>query len=129
MPAKLNQIIAIEKGIKARTYGAVTDLHKAVQKPELFNGFSKDYQAKDDSDEKLPSERKRVQFTAPDVLRAVERATTELMDVTARKDWTNCVANGDVVVAKLNDKNGQSNQAAYYVHRMGKMEKRNGRSD
>ncbi len=40
--AKLNQIIAIEKGIKSKAYAHVTELHKACQKPDLFNGFSHD---------------------------------------------------------------------------------------
>ena len=42
--AKLNQIIAIEKGIKSRVYGDLTELNKAIQKPDLFNGFQKTYQ-------------------------------------------------------------------------------------
>lgn len=96
--AKLNQIIAIEKGIKSRVYGEVTDLHKAVQKQDLFSGFVKNYEPKEDGDEGLPSERKRVQYEVNDVLRSVERLNTELFDVTARKDWTNCDAKADVVV-------------------------------
>ncbi len=39
--SKLNQIIAIEKGIKSRVYAGLTDLNKIVQKGELFNGFQK----------------------------------------------------------------------------------------
>lgn len=99
--AKLNQIIAIEKGIKAKSYSEVTVLHKAIQKPDLFNGFNKTYQPKDDNpDEQLPAEKKRVQYNTDEVLRAVERATTELISVTARKDYTNCVAKADVVVGE-----------------------------
>ncbi len=95
--SKLNQIIAIEKGIKARAYSELSDLNKAIQKPDLFNGFAKSFQPKEEGDD-LPSEGKRVQFAVPDVLRTVERSIGELLDVTARKDWTNCVAKGDVVV-------------------------------
>ena len=96
---KLNQIIAIEKGVKSQSVSAVDVLYKAVQKPDLFNGFTKTYQAKDEDDsEKLPSEKKRVQFVVTEVLRSVERSTTDLMTVTARKDWTNCAAVGDIVV-------------------------------
>lgn len=96
---KLNQIIAIEKGVKARVYGGLTELNKAIQKPDLFNGFSKTYQPKDDDEsEALPPEKKRVQYVTEEVLRAVERGMTELMEVTARKDWTNCAAAGDIVV-------------------------------
>jgi hypothetical protein len=97
--AKLNQIIAVEKGIKSRVYGEITQFHKVIQKPDLFNGFVKSYSPRDDEGEKLPEERKRVQFVVPDVLRAVERLSTEWFDVTARKDWSNCEARADVVVA------------------------------
>jgi hypothetical protein len=96
--SKLNQIIAIEKGIKSRVYGELTDLNKASQKAELFSGFTKSYLKKDEDGEDLPAEKKRVQYTVPEVLRAVERVQTELIDVTARKDFTNCVAKADVVV-------------------------------
>lgn len=96
--AKLNQIIAIEKGIKSKTYGELTELNKAAQKAELFYGFQKTYLPKDDAGESLPPEKKRVQFAANDVLRTVSRISSELMDVTARKDYTNCVAKADVEV-------------------------------
>lgn len=96
--ARLNQIIAVEKGIKSRVYSEVTELHKACQKPDLFNGFIKTYQRKDEDSEDLPPERKHVQFNVTDVLAKVKNATSELMDITARKDWTNCNATADVVV-------------------------------
>lgn len=98
MGTRLNQVIAIEKGIKSRVYGDVTAIHKANQKPELFNGFSKTYQPKDEEGETLPPEGKRVQLTTMDTLRHVERLSTELMDVTLRKDITNCVAKANVIV-------------------------------
>lgn len=96
--AKLNQIIAIEKGIKSRVYGDVGELHKAAQKADLFNGFNKTYQPKEDDGETLPSERKRVQYTVTEILRGIGRMSTEWFDVTARKDWTNCSASADVTV-------------------------------
>ncbi len=96
--AKLNQIIAIEKGIKSRVYGDLTELNKAIQKPDLFNGFQKTYQKKDEDGEDLPAEKKRVQFVASEVLRTAERSMSELMEVTARKDWTNCEAKASVSI-------------------------------
>lgn len=95
---KLNQIIAIEKGVKSRAYAGLTELNKAIMKPDLFNGFTKAYQPIDDAGEKLPMDSKRVQLTATDTFRVIEKGMTELMSVTARKDWTNCMAKGDVVV-------------------------------
>ena len=50
---KLNQIIAVEKGVKARTQRTVTDTYHACQKPALFNGFDKTYQPKDEEGEVL----------------------------------------------------------------------------
>ena len=96
--AKLNQIIAIEKGIKSRVYSEVGELHKALKKGELFNGLVKEYKAKNDEDEVLPSERKRVTYTVDGILQTLERLTVELFDVTARKDWTNQTAFSDVIV-------------------------------
>lgn len=96
---KLNQVIAIEKGIKSKAYSEVTILHKAIQKPDLFNGFQKTYlPVSDDEGEKLPEERKRVQFQVDHVLAAVERSTSELINTTAQKDFTNCVAKANVVL-------------------------------
>lgn len=95
---KLNQVIAIEKGVKSRVYAEITALHKAVQKPELLNGFSKTYRKKDDDGEDLPPENKRVQYLAEDVFRRVATLTTDMMDVTAKKDWTNCKATATVMV-------------------------------
>jgi hypothetical protein len=95
---KLNQIIAIEKGVKSRVYGEITEIYKAVQKPALFNGFAKTYLKKDDDGEDLPPERQRVQYVVKDILNAVSRLSTELVAVTARKDWTNCEAKGSVEV-------------------------------
>lgn len=96
--AKLNQILAIEKGIKSKAYSELSELNKVVQKVDLFNGFSKTYQTKDEEGETLPSESKRVQYTTTDVLRNSQRILTELLDITARKDYTNCEAKATVKV-------------------------------
>jgi len=95
--AKLNQVIAIEKGVKSRVYGRLTELHKLLQKPGLFNGFSKQYEKRDEEGEDLPPERQRVQMTVSNVLMDIAAQTTELLDVTARKDWTNTRAFGRVM--------------------------------
>lgn len=95
---KLNQVLAVIKGVKARVYGDLTELHKAIQKPALFNGFNKEFTPLDEGGEKLPPEKQRVQFVATEVLRTAERLMTELMDVEARRDWTNCVAKGSIML-------------------------------
>lgn len=95
---KLNQIIAIEEGTKSRVYGEITEMHKAAQKPDLFNGFVKTYRKKEEEGEDYSPERKRVQFTASDFLAKLQRLLTELFDMTAAKDFGNCEALADIMV-------------------------------
>ena len=95
---KLNQIVAIEKGIKSRVYSNISHLHKLNQKPELFNGFTKTYNPKDEEGETFPTETMKVQAMALDALDAFSKSLTELLDITATKDWANCNAKADIVV-------------------------------
>src|SRR6476469_3142642 len=96
--ARLNQIIAVEKGVKSRSFQELTDAHHALQKPTLISGISRTYQPKDEEGEQLPPESTRVQVKADEVIRQTVGILTRLFDVTATKDWTNCVARADVVV-------------------------------
>lgn len=95
---KLNQIIAIEKGVKSRTQRDLTDAHHALQKPALLAGISRTYQPDDEMGEKLPPENTRVQVRVQDMIQRTQEVLTELFDVTATKDETNCHARADVVV-------------------------------
>ena len=45
--AKLNQIIAVEKGVKSKSFQDLTEAHHAVQKPTLLSGLSRVYQPKE----------------------------------------------------------------------------------
>ncbi|WP_324784605.1 hypothetical protein [Streptomyces sp. H51] len=96
--AKLNQIIAVEKGVKSKSVQDVTAAHQKVQKPALLAGISRTYQPKDEEGEQLPPESTRVQVKAEDVLRETAASLTRLFDVTATKDWANCTARADVSV-------------------------------
>jgi hypothetical protein len=96
--AKLNQVLAIEKGIKTRVYSEFSELHQATQKAPLMNGFHKSYQPRDEDGETYPAESVKVQHTAGEVLDRVAGSLAELFDVTATKDWANCTARADVVV-------------------------------
>lgn len=95
---KLNQIIAVEKGIKSRSFSELTDAHHALLKPQLLSGISRTYQPKDEEGETLPPEATRVQVKAEEMLESTAAILTRLFDVTATKDWANCVAKADVVV-------------------------------
>jgi hypothetical protein len=95
---KLNQILAIEKGVKTRVYADFTDLHNATQKPALMNGFTKTYQPRDEDGETYPPESQKVQYEHQSVFDRVATGLTELFDITATKDWANCSARADVVI-------------------------------
>lgn len=96
--ARLNQIIAVEKGVKSKSFADLTEAHHAVQKTAPMAGISRAYQPKDEEGEQLPPESTRVQIKAEGILQQVSQTLTRLFDVTATKDWTNCVARADVVV-------------------------------
>ncbi|MCM2429466.1 DUF7873 family protein [Streptomyces sp. RKAG337] len=96
--AKLNQIIAVEKGVKSKSHQELTASHHDLQKPVLLSGLSRTYQPKDEEGEQLPPESTRVQIKAEDVLRTTTVTLTRLFDVTATKDWANCEARADVTV-------------------------------
>ncbi|MFB6397067.1 hypothetical protein [Polymorphospora lycopeni] len=96
--AKLNQIIAVEKGVKSKSFAELTEAHQTVQKPALLSGLSRTYQPKDEEGEQLPPESTRVQVQAEEVLRRIGTTLTRLFDVTATKDWANCAAKASVVV-------------------------------
>lgn len=95
---KLNQILAVEKGVKASAQRAVSDAYHTVQKAPLLSGLSRTYQPIDDEGEQLPPESTRVQVKTEQVIADVSAALTRLFDVTATKDWTNAAAKADVVV-------------------------------
>jgi len=105
MSSKLNQIIAVEKGVKSRAISKFSDLYHVLQKPEQFTGFSKKYQSKDEEGEKLNPERKKVQFTVPDIIDSGYSVISDLINLTYRKDianmkaTANVVVDGDIVVA------------------------------
>jgi len=98
MAGKLNQVIAVEKGVKSRVYALVSDLYKKVQKPDLFSGFTKQYRKKDEESEDYAPENKHIQATVASMLGEVKKNLTELLDVTATKDYANMSAVADVAV-------------------------------
>lgn len=98
MTRKLNQVLAVEKGIKTRVNETLTNLHRVTQKAELLNGFTKTYQPVQESGKVLPPESQKVQVNASEAFKDVTKALTELFDVTATKDFANCDAKADVKV-------------------------------
>jgi hypothetical protein len=95
---KLNQILAVEKGVKSDTQRKVTDAYHQIQKTPLLAGISRSYQPIDDDGEQLPPESTRVQVQAETVLKNIGETLTRLFDVTATKDIANCSAKASVKI-------------------------------
>ena len=98
MATKLNQILAVSKGVKSDTLRAFTDAHREVQKQPLLSGISRTYQPKDDEGDRMPPESTRVQLTAQTVIADVKATLVRLFDVVATQDWANTRAVADIVV-------------------------------
>lgn len=96
--ARLNQIVAVEKSIKSRTFQELTEAHHVLQKPALLAGIARTYRPIDEEGEQFPPESTRVQVKGTEVVRRTAEILTRLFDVTATKDWANCVARADVMI-------------------------------
>lgn len=94
----LNQIIAVEKGVKASSERAFTDAYHAIQRAPQMSGIARTYQPKDDDGDRLPDESTLVQVKVDEVIDSVKESLTRLFDVTLTKDATNAVATADIVV-------------------------------
>lgn len=95
---KLNQILAIDKGVKTKTTREFMDIDRNVSKVNLLNGFTKTYKPKDEEGDNLPSESTNVQITAEASIKDASEVLTRLFDVTFTKEKTNTVALADVKV-------------------------------
>jgi hypothetical protein len=95
---KLCQVVAIEKPTKQRVEREVTDLYKALQKADLFEGFQRVYSPLREDGEKFPPESKVIQVKATEALAQATKALGELLDISATRDFANCQAQADVVV-------------------------------
>lgn len=95
---RLNQVLAIVKGVKTRVYADFTALHHTTAKADLYEGFTKTYRPKDEAGEVHPPQTKRVQITATDAFAQANKLLSELFDVTAATDWANTNAKADVIV-------------------------------
>lgn len=95
---KLNQIIAVEKSVKAKAQSALGLAGKELSKQTLLSGISRTYQPKDEEGEQLPPESTKVQARAEETLRTIASSLTRLFDVTAAKDETNNLARADVTI-------------------------------
>lgn len=95
---KLNQIVAIENGVKSTAHQRFTAIYQTLQKGGLLSGLSRTYQPRTEEGEQLPPEQTRVQVRVEETLEQATEILTELFDITATKEWANCHARANVVV-------------------------------
>src|SRR4051812_35600995 len=95
---RLNQVLAVEAGKKSRIEEELTEGYKTLQKSALFDGMTRAYRPLSETGERLPTETKKVQQSAPTILMSTLKRLGEVFDITAAKDFANCNAKGDVVV-------------------------------
>lgn len=98
---RLNQIIAVQKGVKAQHDAAITAAYHGIQKPELFAGISRTYAPKDDEGERLPPESTKVMLKATELLASISTVWTRRLDAAATMDWANTQARADVKIGDV----------------------------
>jgi hypothetical protein len=97
---KLNQLVAVEKGLKSTVNRRWTDCYHQVGKSALLAGLQRTYTPKEEDGDQLPPESVRVQIDVEDVLVTLGKDLGRLFDVVSTKDNANCEAKADV---KLSD--------------------------
>lgn len=95
---QLNQIIAIESGVKSKATQLTTELHRLSQKEALLTGIARRYEPKDEEGDRLPPESTRVQVTVVDLLGKLGEGLTRLFDVELTKEVANQHAYGQIVI-------------------------------
>lgn len=98
MSAKLNQIIAVVNGKKTQSQKRLTEIYHKLQKADLFNGISRNYEPLDEDGETFPPEKKLVQYKVEDAFEDAKEALADLLDSVATQDWANTKARANVVV-------------------------------
>jgi hypothetical protein len=92
---KLNQVIAIVKGRKARAQKAITEAYRGWA-PNLLTGLTKNYKPLDEDGEKLPSESKVVAIKVQTVLEDVLDKLRDYQNVVLTQEYGNQTAKADV---------------------------------
>lgn len=98
---KLNQIIALEKGVKGNAEQAIVRAYADTQRADQFAGLVRTYQPLEEGGYVLPAESRRVIAHAPALVTKVQAALERLFDLTLTKDFTNAQATADIRVGDV----------------------------
>lgn len=97
---RLNQVLAIESGVRKREYGNISEAYKAFQKLEPFVGFVRSWTSRSEDEPKRESQVKVIVNSSIEMIKDIVRNYGESLDITATKDWGNQIARADI---KLDD--------------------------
>lgn len=95
---KLHQILAVEADIRNQATKDLTAIYHDIQKAELLQGLTKDYQPVKEDGEKHPTERKALAVRAKEKLSDAQKILQRQFDIVATRDVTNCGARADLVL-------------------------------
>lgn len=96
---ELHQVLAVEKGTRARVYRDVTDFHHQLNSTNSkLSGITRTYQPKDEEGDRLPPESTLLQLRTTEVLERLRASLTELFDITLTKDTANQEAKAHIIV-------------------------------
>lgn len=73
---KLNQVIAISKGVKADAEKAITGAYHQIQSTPRLSGIARSYKPTDETGEQLPSEGTKLQLRAEEIVAGFSTALT-----------------------------------------------------
>jgi hypothetical protein len=95
---KLNQILAIERGEKEKSYKDLTEAHRGLKHAGTLSGFDKKYEPLHEDGEVFPPERQILQTRVHRIVERTAAISRRHWDLVATRDWTNCVARADLVL-------------------------------
>lgn len=100
MPTKLNQIVAVVQGRKARAQKVLTEAHHRW-KPEAISGITKTYEPKDEDGDRLPSESKQIHLDVRERIRDTMEQAIEFWDAVVTQEHGNTLAMAEPKVDSL----------------------------
>jgi hypothetical protein len=95
---KLNQILAIEKGVQNKFNADFTTLHHQSLKEPLIKGQIRTYAKKDDDQDDLPDEHEKVQLAVDTLTKRLASDLSRYFDVRLTKEVGNANAKADIVL-------------------------------
>jgi len=101
MPAKLNAIIAVEKGKKSRAQTTLTNAYQLCQKEVLLSGITRVYERLNDDGETLPSESKMPQINLMEIFPTITSELIDMYDVVLTKETGNTLAKADIRIGDM----------------------------